>query len=96
MDHGDLQTGIPWEPPEHMVHTNFGGAVEHVAKNFAAWVRRLARALVRQQEDPSYVEARRKRGAAFGQHGLTRQEVKRRSDRDKASKNYFYAMALQK
>ena len=89
------QMGITWAPTEHMLDTDFDGALKHVAKNFAAWVRRLARALAREKEDSDYQDARRKSGGSYGKHGLTPEEVQLRKSREQARKNLAWAKHLQ-
>ena len=54
------QTGITWAPPVELLNNNINGALEHVAKHFASWTRRLARGVTRHKRYPETVEARRK------------------------------------
>jgi hypothetical protein len=39
------QTGVQWAPPPAMLNNDHNGALEHVAKNFAKWTQKLARAV---------------------------------------------------
>ena len=68
------QTGITWAPPPRLLETDYTGALEHVAKHFASWTRRLARAVTRHKRDWRTIEARIRSGNAFGRHGLTPQQ----------------------
>ena len=62
------QTGMTWAPPPELLSTNFNGALEHVATQFASWTRRLARSVARHKAHPLTDEARTRSGAAFGEH----------------------------
>ena len=70
------------------------GALEHVAKHFASWTRRLARAVTRHKEDPATVEARTRSGSAPGKHGLTPEQVANRTARKEARRNYYQTVDL--
>ena len=39
------QTGTTWAPPPELLNSDTKGALGHVAKHFASWTRRLARAV---------------------------------------------------
>ena len=67
------QTGVPWAPPLEMLNSNLTGALEHVATNFARWMRQLARSVAYHKRLPATEEATRRCGRPFGQHGLTHQ-----------------------
>ena len=82
------QTGITWAPSSDLLETNFTGALEHVATHFASWVRRLARSVAIHKAHPQTDEARTRSGTAFGQHGLTPQQVLDRRRRQTARRNY--------
>ena len=88
------QTGITWAPTPGLLNSDFNGALEHVAKHFASWTRRLARAVTRHKRDPATMEARIRSGNAFGRHGLTPQQVQDRDERRMARKNYYWTMDL--
>ena len=77
------QTSVTWAPPD-LLQNNYYGAVEHVAKHFASWTRRLARAVTRHKQDPKTEEARRRSGNSYGMHGLTEQQLQDRTAREKA------------
>ena len=88
------QTGITWAPTAQMLRSDYNGALEHVATNFASWTRRLARAVTRHQRHPATVEARIRSGRAFRSHGLTQQQWDDRAERAKARKNYYWTVDL--
>ena len=88
------QSGITWAPSAELLNTNYDGALEHVATNFASWVRRVARAIRKHKEDPDTVEARTRSGSAWGEHGLSRDEDHLREVRREARRNYFWALKL--
>ena len=88
------QTGITWAPPQQLLNTNRTGALEHVAKHFASWTRRLARAVTRHKNNPATVEARIRSGNAPGMHGLTEQQLADREARRKARSTYYQAVDL--
>jgi hypothetical protein len=88
------QSGITWAPSAELLHTNYGGVLEHVAKNFASWVRCVARAIRRHKEAPNTVAARIRSGNTWGQHGLTASEETIRQERCEARRNYFWALGL--
>ena len=88
------QTGITWAPSPGLIETDYNGALEHVAKNFASWTRRLARAVTRHKRDPATVEARIRSGQAFRSHGLTQQQVQERAERATARRNYYLTVDL--
>lgn len=78
------QTGITWAPPLDMMMDDRRGALEHVAKHFAQWVRRLARALVHHKDQQEYKDAKRKSEPG----GLTPDELHRRAIREDARWEY--------
>ena len=79
-----IQTGMQWAPTANQINTDYGGALEHVAKNFASWARRLARAVGEHQRDPRTIEATTRSGApGSGKHGLTAEEEKNRTERNR-------------
>ena len=88
------QTGMTWAPPPELLSTNFNGALEHVATQFASWTRRLARSVARHKAHPLTDEARTRSGAAFGEHGLTPQQVHDREERRVARRNYYLTVHL--
>ena len=88
------QTGMTWAPPPELLSTNFNGALEHVATQFASWTRRLARSVARHKAHPLTDEARTRSGAAFGEHGLTPQQVHDREERRVARRNYYMTVHL--
>ena len=77
-------TGVTWAPPPDLLQNNYHGDVEHVAKHFTSWTRRLARAVAWHQLDPKTEEARRRSGNSYGMHGLTEQQLQDRMARKKA------------
>ncbi len=89
-----LQTGITWAPPPELLNSDYNGALEHVAKHFASWIRRLARAVTRHKEDPAAEEASLRSGSAPGRHGLTPQQVSDRAARATARANYYLTVDL--
>ena len=76
-----------------MLDNDPNGALEHVAKNFAKWTQRVARAVTRHKNDADTQEARRRSGLSFGKHGLSAEE-KNRKERHDARANYYWAMDL--
>ena len=88
------QTGIAWAPPVELLNNNINGALEHVAKHFASWTRRLARAVTRHKRDPKTVEARVRSGSAPGKHGLTPEQQADRAARRKARSDYYQTVDL--
>jgi hypothetical protein len=90
------QTGIQWAPTPEMIRDDYNGALEHVAKNFAKWTQRVARAITRHKSAPDTVEARRKSGQSYGKHGLSNEEERTRDERDKARRDYYSTLDLQK
>jgi len=56
------QTGIQWAPTPEKLRDDRNGALEHVAKNFAKWTQRVARAITRHKSGPDAEEARRRSG----------------------------------
>ena len=52
------QTGITWAPGVELLRNDINGAKEHVTRNFAAWCRRLARAVTYHKTDVTTQEAR--------------------------------------
>ena len=89
------QTGITWAPTEHQMRTDVEGAAEHVATHFAAWTRRLARSITLHKNQPDTIDARRRSGSHFGQHGLTPEEQQARSARHRAERDYYQTVDLQ-
>ena len=88
------QTGITWAPPVELLNNNINGALEHVAKHFASWTRRLARAVTRHKKDPATEEARVRSGSAPGKHGLTPEQQADRAARRKARSDYYQTVDL--
>ena len=91
---GLWQTGVQWAPPLEMLRNDYSGALEHVAKNFAKWTQRLARAVTRHKNEAETVEARRRSGSSFGKHGLTAEEERNRKERQDARVNYGWTVGL--
>ena len=58
------QTGILWAPTPEMLTDDPNGSLEHVAKNFAQWTQKVARAIQRHKRDPDTEEASRRSGFA--------------------------------
>ena len=88
-------TGISWAPPAEMMKNNYSGALEHIAHNFGQWAQRLCRARAAHQDDPKTKEAQIRSGAhKRGRHGLTSEEEENRNARDKARRNYYWAINL--
>ena len=58
---GLWQTGVQWAPPLEMLRNDYSGALEHVAKNFAKWTQRLARAVTRHKNEAETVEERNRK-----------------------------------
>ena len=79
-----------------MLNADFDGALEHVARNFASWTRRLARAVNRHKHDEATLEARVRSGNTYGKHGLTPAQEQDRKDRDEARRNYYLTQELDK
>ena len=90
------QTGVTWAPPPDLLQNNYYGAVEHVAKHFASWTRRLARAVTRHKQHPKTEEARIRSGNSYGTHGLTEQDLQDRIAREKAREDFHWAAKLNK
>ena len=88
------QTGITWAPPPELLNSDYNGALEHVAKHFASWTRRLARAVTRHKHALATVEATTRSGRAPGMHGLTPQHVVDRAARSTARANYYLIVDL--
>ena len=89
------QTGISWAPSAHMMNNNYNGALEHIAHNFGQWAQRLCRARAAHQEHPKTKEAQRSSGAhQRGKHSLTEEELRNRKARDKARRDYHWALSL--
>ena len=84
------QSGISWAPPPDMMENDRNGALEHVAKHFAKWVRRLARGLAHAKEQPEYKNAKRKSTKG----GLTAEEQVEKAAREDARKNFWWATRL--
>ena len=89
------QTGITWAPSAELLNTDFNGVLAHVARHFASWTRRLARAVTRHKRDPATQEARTRSGDAPGRHGLTRQLEWDRDARARARRDYYWTLDLQ-
>ena len=90
------QTGIQWAPTPEMIRDDYNGALEHVAKNFAKWTQRVAGAITRHKSATDTIEARRKSGQSYGKHGLSNEEERTRDERDKARRDYYSTLDLQK
>ena len=90
------QTGMTWAPTPELLNSDYNGALEHVAKHFASWIRRLARAVSRHKQDEATQEARRRSGNAFGKHGLTQEELDNRRERQNAHRDYYLTIELVK
>ena len=73
------QSGMSWAPSCEQLASDYDGAVEHIAKNFAAWIRRFARSLRKHKEDPLHVAAKQRSGGSSGRHGPTREQEDQRS-----------------
>ena len=91
---GLWQTGVQWAPPPKMLDNDPNGALEHVAKNFAKWTQRVARAVTRHKNDADTQEARRRSGSSYGKHGLSAEEEHSRWERQRARRNYYWTMEL--
>ena len=89
------QTGITWAPTPGLLNSDFNGALEHVAMNFASWTRRLARAVHRHKHDEATVEARVRSGTTYGKHGLTQEQEQDRKNRAEARRNYWMTKDLE-
>ena len=74
---GLLETGLHWLP----------GATEHVGKRFCDWLNTLLEAIHYHKMQSDTRESTRRSGDTKGQHGLTRQEVADREERDRARSN---------
>ena len=90
------QTGMTWAPTPQLLNSDFNGALENVARNFASWTRRLARAVYRHKHAEATVEARVRSGNTYRKHGLTQQQEKDRQDRAEARRNYYMTAELEK
>ena len=66
----------------------------YIAKNFAKWTQRVARAITRHEDDPDAEEARRRSGQSYGKHGLSNDEEWMREDRSKSRRNYNQTVEL--
>ena len=77
-----------------MVKHDQDGALKHVAKNFAKWTQRVARAVTRHKNDADTEEARRRSGSSYGKHGLSAEEIHSRWERQRARRNYYWTMEL--
>ena len=88
------QTGMTWAPTPELLNADYDGALEHVARNFASWTRRLARAVNRHKHDEATLEARVRSGNTYGKHGLTPAQEQDRKDRDEARRNYYLTQEL--
>ena len=88
------QTGITWAPPTELLSNDINGALEHSAKHFASWTRRLARAVTRHKRAPETVEARVRSGSAPGKHGLTPEQEAIRAARRTARSDYYQTVDL--
>ena len=83
-------------PATDLLQNDYYGAVEHVAKHFASWIRRLARADTRHKKHPKTEEARIRSGNSYGMPGLTEQELQDRTAREKAKYDFHWAAKLNK
>ena len=90
------QTGMTWAPTPQLLNADFNGALEHVARNFASWTRRLARAVHRHKHDEATLEARVRSGTTYGKHGLSQAQEQDRKDRAEARRNYYMTQELDK
>jgi hypothetical protein len=88
------QTGIQWAPTPEMIADDYNGALEHVARHFAKWTHRVARAITRHKRSTDAEEARRRSGQSYGKHGLSIEEERARDERGKARRNYYRAREL--
>ena len=86
------QTGVVWAPPEELLTNDLNGARKHVAKHFASWTCRLARAATRHKAYPETKEVCKRTDNTCGRHGLAPQEVKDRADRAKAAMQLLVAV----
>ena len=86
--------GLDQISPDRQPDNNINGALEHVARHFASWTRRLARAVTRHKRDPETVEARVRSGSAPGKHGLTPEQQADRAARRKARSDYYQTVDL--
>jgi hypothetical protein len=89
-----LQTGITWIPTADLIRGDFDGAVEHVAKHFTTWVHDVVRAIRKHKEDPKYLQAKKRSGTKWGEHGLTAQQEKDRKARNQARATYHWTQKL--
>jgi hypothetical protein len=80
------QYGITWIPDPDMMQKDRHGALEHVAKHFAQWVRRLARTLARVEEQADRIQE---------QLDYTSDEEQPRDTRDDDRRNHRRARELQ-
>ena len=90
------QTGMTWAPTPQLLNSDYNGALEHVAKHFASWTRRVAAAVSRHKQHEATQEARRRSGNAFGKHGLTQEELDNRRERQNAHRDYYWTQELVK
>ena len=90
------QTGLTWAPSRDLLNHDYNGAVEHVARYFASWTRRVARAVSRHKQDDATQEATRRSGNAKGQHGLTQEELNNRKERNTAQRDFYWTQELVK
>ena len=89
-----LETGITWAPSAGFLETDRDGVTEHVAQNFATWIAAVMRSIASHKNDAATMEARARSGSAYGQHGLTPQQIQDRKERDDARRNYHWAVEL--
>ena len=83
------QTGVQWVPSWGMLKNDYNGAIEHVAKNFAKWTQRVARAVTQHKNDADTEEAHRRSGSSYGKHGLSAEEEHTRWERQCARRNFY-------
>ena len=81
---------------DDLLQNDYYGAVEHVAKHFASWTRRLAQAVTRHKKHRKTDEARIRSGNTFDMHGLTEQQLQDRTAREKAKEDFHWAAGLRK
>ena len=83
---GLLETGLHWLP----------GAAERVGKRFCDWLKTLLEAIHYHKMQSDTRESTRRSGKTKGQHGLTRQEVADREERDRARRDLLETKQLDK
>ena len=91
-----LESSIVWTPSLEQMQLHARGAVEHVARRFCAWLQAVLEAIRKHKNYAETIEARRRSGDTWGQHGLTAQEVADRRERDMARRDLHLTLQLQK